>query len=123
MTHLLALDSEQMDIIRESLRIPQAFLSFRLRRADPEGILSDTFNLQRNKIRNIEAQAELGPLPNWQQLPKGRQDDLIRYMEELIARPAPHTREVIFNEIMAIILRERAPKDHAPDEPQPELVK
>lgn len=111
MTYLLALDTEQMEMLRISLLIPQAFLTARKERVDPEGMLTGAHEVQAGKITNLLSQAWRGPIPTFDKLSGPQRKTVLALAKTLAEAKEDHTRIVALDQMISHVLSAARPED------------
>lgn len=110
---IITLDTEQEECLLLGLQTAQGFLRARIRRADPEGLLSQSFELQALKLDQVRYALAQPPLATWAKLPDTHKKVIADLAEQLHRRRDVAQAEVVYDALtMAII----APRNHADGE-------
>lgn len=65
MAKIVLLDTEQAQLISEGADAISRMLGIRLERADPDKVISNSFELQKLKLDHVKRQLDLPALPDW----------------------------------------------------------
>lgn len=122
--YLLVLDSEQAAIVRHSLAAARGFMTARLERADPEGIISSSLKLQDLKVDHIERQLTLSYVERQSQIADALGDEIEKLMQTAKhVESAADRRRVAtrLSNLMISAYRLELPERHAnEDRPSPD---
>lgn len=116
----LNLDDEQAAMAVEAIESGMRMLDFRLRRADPDGIISASQKLQQSKLDQIKHQIRLGPVSEWEDLSKEDRQQFRQYCRMLADAKNADLLAGGYAQMVAFVTSRRAPHK-APD--LPDLMK
>jgi hypothetical protein len=105
---ILELDDEQAAMIIIALEASNALLEARVHRVDPNGILSNSFTLQRHKIAQIALQLQGGTVARWSDLHPGAQVQATQLLEIAFTHPDAAIRGVTYDKLVNFALSQRA---------------
>lgn len=106
MKHLI-LDTEQEAIVRQSLAGATAFLTARVLRRDPAGMLSKALALQERKVANMQFQLDQPPLAGWLDLIEANKPAFETMVLAFSKATTEHQKAVLYTQIHAFISANR----------------
>lgn len=109
--YLIDLDSEQREIIVAAMEAGNIILGARLRRADPDGIISNSTILQANKLEQLKQQLAEGPLAQWKHLPDEIRDQWIMLLPAEAATWPDDLCAATYDLMLAFMLHQRQPPE------------
>lgn len=105
----LHLDDEQAAMTVEAVESGMRMLDFRLRRADPDGIISASQKLQQAKLDQIKHQMKLGPMSEWEDLSKDERKQFLDYCKLLATAKNADLLAGGYSQMVAFVTSRRAP--------------
>ena len=106
--YFLLLDAEQAGMLLDAAHAAEAILSHRQGRADPDGIVTKSMDLQKRKLVQVMAQLDLPVEPNFYALPVEQQEKFIRDCQAIGTTSNPDERATIYRAIFASYLSHRS---------------
>lgn len=104
----LHLDTEQAELILITLRASHAIMGARLRRADPEGIISASQELELRKIMQIEGQMAVGAVSEWADLLPIEQQEFMTFCRTLVTTNDQDTQAGAYAHMVSFCTTHRA---------------
>lgn len=99
----LYLDSEQADLIEAACAMLEAALTARVKRADPEKVISNSLQLQAHKLSTVRAQLAAGEPPPWHALNESLKSRALALMSDLAQGKDQTSKEHAWRALRALV--------------------
>lgn len=109
---ILKVDSEAAELAVVGIEMLQAALSARVRRADPQGLISDSLQLQANKLESVVAQMLAPEPPEWDEMSEAAQKRAVLLALNFASNKSPGHRAALFGMLREMLTA--SDLEHAP---------
>lgn len=106
---MLKVDSEAAELTVTAVEMLRAALSARVRRADPQQVISNSLTLQANKLESVTAQLLGGEPPTWAEMSTPMQQQVVRLAQQLAMNKDPAHRAAILEMLREILTATETP--------------
>lgn len=101
---LVQLDTEQADLLRVATEMLSGALRARVKRADPDKIISNSLVLQSNKLESALAQLALPDPPRWEHMTEQRQRHIIQLCSLIAGEAYGSARGTIVQQLRGALI-------------------